>query len=123
MADTGDDVAVSRAVARLIFADYELPDPDAEGCLLVRAARRDPALRRRHGLSGGDRPGDHQPRDRAVQSGARDFARLDLPRVLLGIPGNHDWYDGLDGFARMFRRNPDDEEGVPGRAWSASRSA
>ena len=25
-------------------------------------------------------------------------------RVLLGIPGNHDWYDGLDGFARMFRR-------------------
>jgi len=27
-------------------------------------------------------------------------------RVLLGIPGNHDWYDGLDGFARMFRRRP-----------------
>ena len=25
-------------------------------------------------------------------------------RVLLGIPGNHDWYDGLDGFGRMFRR-------------------
>src|SRR5262249_39514580 len=25
-------------------------------------------------------------------------------RVLLGIPGNHDWYDGLDGFARLFRR-------------------
>jgi hypothetical protein len=27
-------------------------------------------------------------------------------RVLLGIPGNHDWYDGLDGFARFFRRDP-----------------
>lgn len=27
-------------------------------------------------------------------------------RVLLGIPGNHDWYDGLDGFARLFRRRP-----------------
>ena len=26
-------------------------------------------------------------------------------RVLLGIPGNHDWYDGLDGFARLFRRD------------------
>src|SRR5262249_14584597 len=26
-------------------------------------------------------------------------------RVLLGIPGNHDWYDGLDGFARLFRRS------------------
>jgi hypothetical protein len=25
--------------------------------------------------------------------------------VLLGIPGNHDWYDGLDGFARLFRRS------------------
>src|SRR5580693_813910 len=23
------------------------------------------------------------------------------PRVLLSIPGNHDWYDGLDGFARL----------------------
>jgi hypothetical protein len=23
------------------------------------------------------------------------------PRVLLAIPGNHDWYDGLDGFARL----------------------
>ena len=21
-----------------------------------------------------------------------------------GVPGNHDWYDGLDGFGRMFRR-------------------
>jgi hypothetical protein len=25
------------------------------------------------------------------------------PRVLLAIPGNHDWYDGLDGFARLVR--------------------
>src|SRR5688500_6764009 len=28
VADTGDDVAVSRAVAQLVFAPYELPDPD-----------------------------------------------------------------------------------------------
>jgi hypothetical protein len=27
------------------------------------------------------------------------------PRVLLGIPGNHDWYAGLDGFGRLFRKN------------------
>ena len=26
--------------------------------------------------------------------------------MLLGIPGNHDWYDGLDGFGRLFRRSP-----------------
>ena len=25
---------------------------------------------------------------------------------MLAIPGNHDWYDGLDGFARFFRRDP-----------------
>src|SRR5262249_5640208 len=31
-------------------------------------------------------------------------------RVLLGIPGNHDWYDGLDGFARMFRRQIDADD-------------
>ncbi len=27
------------------------------------------------------------------------------PRVLLGLPGNHDWYDGLQGFSRLFRLN------------------
>ena len=27
-----------------------------------------------------------------------------LPRLLLGIPGNHDYYDALDGFNRQFRR-------------------
>src|SRR5262245_49266969 len=31
VADTGDDVSVSRAVAGLVFADYELPDPDQPG--------------------------------------------------------------------------------------------
>jgi hypothetical protein len=27
-----------------------------------------------------------------------------VPRLLFGIPGNHDWYDSLDGFNRQFRR-------------------
>jgi hypothetical protein len=27
-----------------------------------------------------------------------------LPRLLVGIPGNHDYYDALDGFNRQFRR-------------------
>src|SRR5262245_6066511 len=35
VADTGDDVSVSRAVARLIFAPYELPDPDRPGAFLL----------------------------------------------------------------------------------------
>jgi hypothetical protein len=35
VADTGDDVSVSRAVARLLFSEYELPDPDRPGATLV----------------------------------------------------------------------------------------
>ena len=35
VADTGDDVAVSRAVARLVFAPYELPDPDRPDTFLL----------------------------------------------------------------------------------------
>ena len=35
MADTGDDMAVSRAVAQLMFPSYELPDPDHPGAFLV----------------------------------------------------------------------------------------
>ncbi|HMJ16256.1 MAG TPA: hypothetical protein VK524_32805, partial [Polyangiaceae bacterium] len=34
VADTGDDVSVSRAVAGLIFTPYELPDPEHPGMLL-----------------------------------------------------------------------------------------
>ena len=33
-------------------------------------------------------------------------------RLLLGIPGNHDYYDALDGFNRQFRR-PSAGEGMP----------
>ncbi len=36
----------------------------------------------------------------------------DQPRVLMGIPGNHDWYDGLDGFGRLFRRRQDEDDDV-----------
>jgi len=39
--------------------------------------------------------------------------------VLLGIPGNHDWYDGLDGFQRLFRRREPHERG---RAPTSRRS-
>jgi hypothetical protein len=41
--------------------------------------------------------------------------------VLLGIPGNHDWYDGLDGFGRMFRRRPHADERSQDPAIVASR--
>lgn len=111
VADTGDDVAVSRAVARLIFADYEVPDPDREGCHL-RAPRGEILL------FGGDTAYPvataQEITNRVIVPFNQVLERLPEgpPRVLLGIPGNHDWYDGLDGFARMFRRNADDEEGI-----------
>jgi hypothetical protein len=104
VADTGDDVAVSRAVARLLFASYELPDPDHPDAFLV--APRGDVL-----FFGGDTA-------YPVATAKEITNRLIVPwtqvlqavpddgraRVLLGLPGNHDWYDGLDGFGRMFRR-------------------
>jgi hypothetical protein len=111
VADTGDDVAVSRAVARLIFAEYELPDPEQEGGFLH--APRGEVL-----LFGGDTAYPVATAQEITNRVIVPFNQVleslpvDRPRVLLGIPGNHDWYDGLDGFARMFRRNADDEDGV-----------
>src|SRR5690606_2217055 len=35
VADTGDDAAVSRAVAKLLFAPYRLPDPTRRGDWLI----------------------------------------------------------------------------------------
>jgi hypothetical protein len=111
VADTGDDVAVSRAVARLIFAEYELPDPDVVGSYV--SAPRGEIL-----LFGGDTAYPVATAQEITNRVIVPFNQVletlpsGPPRVLLGIPGNHDWYDGLDGFARMFRRSPDDEEGV-----------
>jgi hypothetical protein len=109
VADTGDDVAVSRAVARLIFADYELPDPESEGAFL-RAPRGEILF------FGGDTAYPVATAQEITNRVLVPFNQVlealpeDRPRVLLGIPGNHDWYDGLDGFARMFRRRDDDDE-------------
>jgi hypothetical protein len=103
VSDTGDDVSVSRAVARLVLSPYELPDPhDSTRTLL---APRGDVL-----LFGGDTA---YPVATATEIKNRVVVPFNQvlsenpnlkPRVLLGIPGNHDWYDGLDGFGRMFRR-------------------
>ena len=99
VADTGDDRDVSAAVARLVFAEYAPPE-SAD----VEVLPRGDIL-----LFGGDTAYPvatdveiHNrvcvPFNRVLKE--RQDGKL---RVLLGIPGNHDWYDGLDGFARMFR--------------------
>lgn len=102
VADTGDDVSVSRAVADFVFRSYTVDDPDAPGKDLVLP--RGDIL-----LFGGDTAypvaTELEIHNRVIvpwNQVLRD--RLDgKPRVLLGIPGNHDWYAGLDGFGRMFR--------------------
>jgi hypothetical protein len=101
VADTGDDVEVSRRVAELIVREYRVPAPEGDGELTLP---RGDVL-----LFGGDTA-------YPVATSTEIESRLLVPwnsvfeihddgkrRVLLGIPGNHDWYDGLDGFARMFR--------------------
>jgi hypothetical protein len=119
VADTGDDVSVSRAVAGLVFAEYELPDPDRAGATLV--APRGDVL-----LFGGDTAYPVATAQEItsrvlvpwnqVLAGLPDDGRR---RVLFGVAGNHDWYDGLDGFQRLFRRRP---PGHPAQAGAVTTS-
>ena len=102
VADTGDDSEVSSAVAGMVFAEYALQD--GSGRLLPRGDLL---------VFGGDTayPLSSAPEiaRRLTHPWNQVLARQGLPartRALLGIPGNHDWYDGLDGFARLFRRDP-----------------
>ena len=106
VADTGDDADVSAAVADLLSREYEIAAGDADD-------PNEGRLRLPRGqvlLFGGDTayPVATQleihnrvcvPWNRVLRG--RQDGR---PRLLLGIPGNHDWYDGCDGFARMFRK-------------------
>ena len=108
VADTGDDVEVSERVAGLITRVYELPDPET---LLPIVAPRGEVL-----FFGGDTAypvaTSEEINNRVMVPFNRVLNGCDdgRPRALLGIPGNHDWYDGLDGFARMFRVRPDHDE-------------
>jgi hypothetical protein len=101
LADTGDDSDVSAAVADMLLRDYQVQDPDGEGTL---TAPRGKIL-----IFGGDTAYPVATQVEIHNRVCVPFGRIlrqrldEVPRVLLGIPGNHDWYDGLDGFARMFR--------------------
>lgn len=102
VADTGDDVAVSGAVARLVFAEYEVDDP-------LRPSERLVLPRGDVLLFGGDTAypvaTEVEIHNRVIVPFSRVLEEVadGKPRVLLGIPGNHDWFAGLDGFGRMFR--------------------
>jgi hypothetical protein len=105
IADTGDDASVSEAVARLFIGSYLVPDPDPRGGPERAVAARGDLL-----VHGGDLAYPvataEAIHDRFVAPWNRVLAeaRDGRPRVLLGVPGNHDWYSGLDGFGRLFRR-------------------
>jgi Calcineurin-like phosphoesterase len=94
VADTGDDATVSEAVARLLAAEYTANDE-----LLPRGDVL---------IHGGDLAYPvatvREMSRRLIAPFNRVFEPLcdwSKPRVLLAIPGNHDWFDGLDGFARL----------------------
>jgi hypothetical protein len=103
IADTGDDSSVSKAVARMLASEYEVDDPDDPSKKLVLP--RGKVL-----VFGGDTA-------YPVATELEIHNRVIVPfntvlrplhdatkRALLGIPGNHDWYAGIDGFGRMFRQ-------------------
>ncbi len=103
VADTGDDRDTSQAVGSMIAHDYVLED----GTRLPRGEVL---------LFGGDIAYPvataneihlrlTQPWNMALRE-VRQAGRT-KKRVLLGVPGNHDWYDGLDGFGRLFREAVD----------------
>jgi hypothetical protein len=100
VSDTGDDVDVSAAVGAMVFDTYALDGDDG------RVLPRGDLL-----IFGGDTAypvaAADQIASRVVQpwNACLNKAPDRRRRVLLGIPGNHDWYGGLDGFARLFRRD------------------
>ncbi len=104
IADTGDDVSVGEAVGRILFADHEVPDPDHPGSDL-RAPRGDLLV------FGGDTAypvaTEGCVRDRVVAPFNRALEGHDdgKTRIILGVPGNHDWYGDLEGFRRLFMRD------------------
>jgi hypothetical protein len=115
VSDTGDDVTVSRAVAELFATEYEVDDPDDPLKKIV--------------LPRGDilfLGGDLAYPVATVREMTRRLVepwnavleqRLDgVPRVLLAVPGNHDWYDGLDGFSRLCQAPCAFEEAAPASA-------
>ncbi|MGH7437213.1 MAG: hypothetical protein ACRENE_16175 [Polyangiaceae bacterium] len=111
VADTGDDHDVSQAVGRMLFHEYVVDD-GGQPLVLPRGDVL---------LFGGDTAYPVATADEIHQRVLRPWNEVlrslddpdPRPRVLLGIPGNHDWYDGLDGFGRFFRRGADSSELAP----------
>lgn len=109
IADTGDDVTVSERVCELFAATYDVENDDGTKTHLPRG----------HVLLLG---GDLAYPVATVREMTRRLIEpwnhvLEAegpapPRAMLAVPGNHDWYDGLDGFARLCQAPLPFEEGA-----------
>ena len=139
ISDTGDGQTAVYSVAYLCLSDFAVgkdprPDDEAEFVLRPEPARLDAEgrmlLPRGSFLFVGGDTGYHiadygtlagrfqnpfwWAYDDLSAAGARSVA--DGPsRPLFGIPGNHDYYDSLDGFNRQFRRPATGDDLVEGR--------
>jgi hypothetical protein len=101
VADTGDDRDVSAAVGKMISQTYTI-----DGRVLPRGDML---------VFGGDvsypvatAEEIHHRLIMPWNESLRELRSSQDRRVLLGVPGNHDWYDGLDGFGRFFRKRVDE---------------
>lgn len=107
VADSGDDRDTSEAVAQMLTQRYTVTLPDGTERVLPRGEML---------LFGGDTAypvatADElhrrltEPWNHVFRNARRAAGTGRKRRVLMGVPGNHDWYDGLDGFGRLFRRS------------------
>ncbi|WP_047863257.1 metallophosphoesterase [Archangium gephyra] len=115
VADTGDGWNSTYAVARLLaLPSLEVKDPTGQAHALERG---------RILVFGGDQVYPGASRDtyeeRLVQPYEEALGRTPEPSPdLFAIPGNHDWYDGLSAFMRLFCAN----RWLAGRRTRQSRS-
>ncbi len=140
VADTGDGAAAMFTVAYLLQADLTL-DPaagDADrthgASVTVRGAPDGGPTRLPRGqflLCGGDTAYHvadqatlaarvRAPFTWAARALAARGAVLHPRRRLYGLPGNHDWYDDLDGFGALFRKDLPGTVTRPRPTWLAA---
>lgn len=136
IADSGDGATATYSVAYLCACDLSVESLAEDGLRrvpTVRTAAGNPSKstarmlpRGQFLLVGGDTSyhvSDYitlanrfqRPFQWAYEDLGRDGLRQEPNRPLFGIPGNHDYYDQLDGFRRQFRRpiKPEPLRGAP----------
>ena len=98
-ADVGDGFEATYTVAALLGQDVAA----RRGSRRRPAARADAGARRRPGLPDGVVEGLRGPH-RSVPTARPCRAATPQP-LMLALPGNHDWYDGLTAFLRLFTQD------------------